>query len=306
MEKRMTDVATCPICGEPATAARVLRRTECRHARNGTLSVRLVECICKHVFIHPQPSSQELAPFYQSDYHVFANGIDEQSAIDQIITGKLRGNRLNHALVVNGGRYLDIGCGLGEMVAAMARLGVEAEGVEPGAPAVERARGKGLKVFHGTLHDARFADETFDSVSMYHVLEHVPDPISVLTECRRILKPTGELFIGVPNFDSLLRNWVGWNWAGIDAPRHLHHFRAESIRRAASRAGLKVVDLDTESLPESIEVDFADFLRKRALIPRRVTLKSHVARPLARYLATKGSTSGRGDALNLHLVRDVT
>ena len=300
----MIELSACPACGESALAARLLKRIDCRNRGNGSLPIHLVECPCSHVFINPQPSSQELAPYYRSDYHVFANPIALDSAVDRLIATKLQGDRLNHALVVKGGRYLDIGCGLGEMVAAMARLGVDAEGVEPGAPAVERARGLGLKVFHGTLHEARYPDETFDSVSMYHVLEHTPDPIEVLAECRRILKPSGEIFVGVPNFDSLVRGWIGWNWPGIDPPRHLHHFRAASIRLAAARAGLKVVQLDTESFPEHIELDLANFLRRRALVPARFTLGARFNRPLARYLARKGSTTGRGEALNLHLRRE--
>jgi SAM-dependent methyltransferase len=190
------------------------------------------------------------------------------------------------------------------MVAGMARLGMDAEGVEPGKAAFERARGIGLKVFHGMLHEAHFPDAVFDTVSMYHVLEHTPDPVAVLAECRRILKPGGELFVGVPNFDSMVRTWVGWMWGGIDAPRHLHHFRAESIRLAARRAGLEVVLLETESIPVHVEGQLAAFLRRRALVPARFTLKSRFTLPMARYMATKGSTSGRGESLIVHLRRD--
>ena len=259
---------------------------------------------CGHVFINPQPSWEELAPFYRSDYHVFHDPVPDDATVDRLIAEKHRGDRLNHARVVPGGRYLDVGCGLGVMVAGMARLGMQAEGVEPGEAAVEKLRGLGLKVFHGMLHDAHFPDASFDSVSMYHVLEHTPDPVVVLAECRRILKPGGELFVGVPNFDSLVRTWIGWLWSGLDLPRHLHQFRAASIRVAARRAGLEVVGLETESLPEHVEGELAAFLRRRALVPRRFTLKSRFTLPLAGVLARKGSTSGRGESLNVHLRRD--
>jgi 2-polyprenyl-3-methyl-5-hydroxy-6-metoxy-1,4-benzoquinol methylase len=298
----MTELPVCPTCGSSTDSARMLKQLDCPNSGNGSLSVRIVECPeCGHVFLNPQPSSEELAPYYQADYHVFADPLDKDSSVDRLIAAKLHGDRLNHALVVKGGRYLDIGCGLGEMVAAMARLGVEAEGVEPGARAVERARGLGSQVFHGTLEQARYPDETFDCVTLYHVLEHAPDPVALLTECRRILKPTGEIFVGVPNFESMTRRWVGWGWGAIDAPRHLHHFRAEPIRRAVERAGLHVVRIHTESFPEHIELDLAMNLRRRCLVPARITLKTGLVRPLARYLATKGSANGHGEALNLHL-----
>ena len=117
----MIELSVCPACSELAHAARLLKRINCRNRGNGSLTIRLVGCPCSHVFINPQPSSQELAPYYRSDYHVFANPIAMDSAVDQLIAAKLRGDRLNHALVVKGGRYLDIGCGLGEMVRAFGR-----------------------------------------------------------------------------------------------------------------------------------------------------------------------------------------
>ena len=120
----------------------------------------------------------------------------------------------------------------------------------------------------------------------------------------RLRQPDRLRFRGVPKFDSLIRGWIGWNWPGIDPPRHLHHFRAASIRLVAARAGLKVVQLDTESFPEHIELDLANLLRRRALVPARFTLGARLNRPLARYLARKGSTTGRGEALNLHLRRE--
>src|SRR5215467_9071045 len=106
----MIDLSACPACSESTHAARLLKRIDCRNRRNGSLPISLVECPCSHVFINPQPSSQELAPYYRSDYHVFANPIAMDSTVDRLIATKLRGDRLTHALVVKGRRYLDIGC----------------------------------------------------------------------------------------------------------------------------------------------------------------------------------------------------
>ena len=297
----MIDLFACPACGEPAADSREVLRKEVRNGDGRPISTRVVACACGHVFINPQPIREELAPFYQTDYHVFADQAPDPAHVDRLLATKHRGDRLNHALVVPGGKYLDVGCGLGMMVAGMARLDMEAEGIDPGQAAVERARSLGLNVQCGLLHDAHFPDARFDSVSMYHVLEHTPDPVSMLAECRRILSPNGEIVVGVPNFGSLVRALVGSTWSAYDLPRHLHHFCTSSIKNVAARAGLTVVAMDTESLPEHVELELATWMRLCLKVPARLTLKTGVVRPLAKYLTNKGNATGRGEAIIVHL-----
>jgi SAM-dependent methyltransferase len=304
MDFLMTELFSCPACAAPAVEAHELRVVDCRPAA-GTgpvLLIRLVQCGCGHAFVNPQPTWEELSPFYQSDYHVFADVLPDAARVDRLIAERHRGDRLNHARLVAGGRYLDVGCGLGEMVAGMARLGMNAEGVEPSRVAVDRAQGLGLKVFHGMLQDACYPDAAFDSVSMYHVLEHTPDPVTVLAECRRILKPGGELLVGVPNFESRVRGLVGWCWTALDLPRHLQHFTPDSLERAARRAGLAVTAVETESLPAHVELELATWLRRRLLVPKRLTLATRVTWPVATFLSRQGNATGRGEAIVAHLV----
>jgi 2-polyprenyl-3-methyl-5-hydroxy-6-metoxy-1,4-benzoquinol methylase len=301
----MIELSACPACGVPAADSREIYRKNCQQGDEPPLSTRVVKCGCGHVFINPQPTWDELSPYYQENYHVNADQLPDAASVDRLLARTHRGDRLNHALVVPGGKYLDVGCGLGAMVAAMARVGMEAEGIDPGQVAVDRARSIGLKIHHGMLHDARFPDSSFDSVSLYHVLEHTPDPVAVLAECRRITSPRGEIMVGVPNFASLVRSLVGSNWSAYDLPRHLHHFCESSIRSVAARAGLTVTAFETESLPEHVENELVIGLRSRLMVQARLTRKTGVTRPLASYLANKGNASGRGEAIVVNLRPDV-
>jgi SAM-dependent methyltransferase len=300
----LNELAECPVCGAPtAGAACVLEAVETYEG--GRFPTRLVQCGCGHVFSNPQPSWDELKSFYDDDYHCFAEHPPDAARVERWIAARYDGRRFNHAAVVPGGRFLDVGCGTGDMVAAMQRLGMEAEGVEPSRFAAEQARAAGLAVFCGTLHEAGFAGERFDSVSMIHVLEHTPDPVAVLRECRRILKPGGELVVGVPNFASLAFAVVGRSWVGLQLPTHLQHFRPASIVCAAERAGLAVSALATESLDGSVEMELVKWLRRRLFIPARLLLATRVLRPLAAYLTSKGHASDRGEAIVVHLKREV-
>ena len=98
------------------------------------------------------------------------------------------------------GRLLDVGCGNGRFLAQMRGLGWEVVGVEPDPEAARIAKERfGLEVFQDTLEEAKFPNDSFDAITMNHVIEHVPDPVGLLAESRRILKPGGKLVVVTPN-----------------------------------------------------------------------------------------------------------
>jgi SAM-dependent methyltransferase len=143
------------------------------------------------------------------------------------------------------GQLLDVGCGGGHFLARMKELGWQVRGVEPDAEAVSMARERDLNVFHGMLADARFPANEFDAVTMNHVIEHVPDPIELLQECRRVLKTSGRLVIVTPNTASLGRSRFARAWRGWEPPRHLFLFTPKTLRLSAERAGLQIETLRT-------------------------------------------------------------
>jgi 2-polyprenyl-3-methyl-5-hydroxy-6-metoxy-1,4-benzoquinol methylase len=142
-------------------------------------------------------------------------------------------------------QLLDVGCGGGHFLARMRSLRWQVRGVEPDAEAASLARERGLNVFHGTLADARFPPNEFDAVTMNHVIEHVPNPIELLQECRRVLKISGRLVIVTPNAASLGRSRFARAWKGWEPPRHLFLFTPHTLRVCAERAALRVETLRT-------------------------------------------------------------
>lgn len=135
------------------------------------------------------------------------------------------------------GRLLDVGAGSGWLVAHMNSLGWQAEGLDFDAQAVQRVREMGLTMHAGDLLSQRFADASFDAVTMSHSIEHVHDPIAWLTEVRRILRSGGRLSLATPNTRSFAHRRFGEHWFALDPPRHLHLFNRTSLASALSRAG---------------------------------------------------------------------
>ncbi len=142
-------------------------------------------------------------------------------------------------------RVLDVGCGSGVLLARMKSLGWEVQGVEVDPGGVTAARARGVAVHQGQLTEAKFPDHHFDAVHSAHVIEHVHDPVALLRECFRILKPGGKLVILTPNTASFGHKHFGSAWLNLDPPRHLILFNQQTLRSAAEQQGFIVERLDT-------------------------------------------------------------
>jgi 2-polyprenyl-3-methyl-5-hydroxy-6-metoxy-1,4-benzoquinol methylase len=144
-----------------------------------------------------------------------------------------------------GGRLLDVGCGSGDWLAKMCLLGWDARGLDFDAEAVAAATRRGLTVSLGPLEAMCYPDESFEAVTLNHVIEHLPDPFATLIECLRILKPKGDLILVTPNSDSLGRRLFKAAWRGLEPPRHLHLFSPRSIQASLERAGFSHFEVRT-------------------------------------------------------------
>jgi len=142
---------------------------------------------------------------------------------------------------VEGGRLLDVGCGNGDWMATMAKLGWGVEGVDFDPAAVKSASNRGLTVHFGSVESQKYPADSFDAINMNQVIEHVPDPVGTVTECFRILKPGGRLVLVTPNAASLSHRYFKQSWRGLEQPRHLHIFTFDSIRNTFTQAGFKRV-----------------------------------------------------------------
>ena len=145
--------------------------------------------------------------------------------------------------VVPGGRLLDVGCGSGDWLVHMKAMGWRVAGMDFDQNAVKVAQSRGLDVSCGALEQQHYPDNSFDAVTLNHVIEHVPDPVGTLEECLRILKPGGRLIMLTPNAASATHRFFKQDWRGLETPRHLHIFSNQSLRALHSRAGFKNVEV---------------------------------------------------------------
>lgn len=272
---RVKEAKTCLLCGNEG----VPLYQDLRDRLFGAPGMwSLMQCPkCELVWLNPQPVTSDIDKFYVDYYthqpedsskkslaslrkavkarilqNQFGYPVNAQGGLlSQILSwiGPLKeivGGSIKYLKASDRGCLLDVGCGNGRFLAQMRELGWEVMGVEPDSEAVCIAKERfGLDVFQGTLEEAKFPDNSFDAITMNHVIEHVPDPIGLLVECRRVLKPSSKLVMVTPNIQSLGRRLFGEYWRGWEVPRHLFLFSPKSLRACAKRAGLKVQSLWT-------------------------------------------------------------
>lgn len=138
------------------------------------------------------------------------------------------------------GRLLELGCGSGQMLKRMQEMGWQVEGVDFDSTAVENARSKGLQVRFGSLEAQSYPDKHFDVIVMSHLIEHVHDPLRLLRESHRILKPGGQVVLVTPNNESLGHRLFKEAWRGLEVPRHLYLFSLRALQELFQKARFKV------------------------------------------------------------------
>ena len=152
---------------------------------------------------------------------------------------KLRCRRIKNLFYK--GRILDIGCARGLFLSLMREEGWKTFGLELNDNTAHHARNViGLDVKSGNLSDAHFGVQSFDVITIWHVLEHLSDPILTINECNRILKKGGKLVIAVPNADSLQAKISGRFWFHLDVPYHLYHFNVRNLCLLLERFSFKI------------------------------------------------------------------
>jgi 2-polyprenyl-3-methyl-5-hydroxy-6-metoxy-1,4-benzoquinol methylase len=146
------------------------------------------------------------------------------------------------------GKVLDIGCGNGALLARLRALGWETVGHEMDPIAARFARDHfGLDVREGLLDEADFTPESFDVVTLSHVIEHFHFPENLVLQCRRLLKPGGKLIILTPNTDSLGHWYFLESWRGLEPPRHIYCFNPQTLSTCVERGNMRVERIVTLS-----------------------------------------------------------
>ena len=209
---------------------------------------------CGLVFLNDLEANQDYYDrYYQPDYYkdscknigIFKSFLKVLSKFStnrkqKIIFRSLK-NKVNKPHLL-----LDIGCGTGEFLESLDSSKFDGYGCEVNESGYKSCIKKGLIVYKGELHNIDFRGKKFDVVTLWHVLEHIEDPVKLFRKIREILSKDGILLFQVPNTDSLgFRIGKEW-WFHMDSPRHLALYNKKSLRELCKVTGFEITSVKNE------------------------------------------------------------
>lgn len=249
------EVTTCTLCG-----SRDLARFD---VGAGNILQRCVSCgaVCAPLYADPSEVYTDGYMFGETDF-----GLDVRDPIFQAFLMEVAHLRMAIIERRTGGRgtLLDVGSGTGEMLEAARDRGWRVQGVEPERTAAAMAQGRGVDVQVAMLEDSGVPQRSWDVVSAFHVLEHVPDPPAFLRTLARWARPGGHVVVEAPNFASRQRRQRREGWVHLRPLEHITHFTPATMEATLRTSGLEPVAIRSPSwvhAPQTLEQALWDLAR---------------------------------------------
>jgi 2-polyprenyl-3-methyl-5-hydroxy-6-metoxy-1,4-benzoquinol methylase len=238
-DNTVTSAAQCPGCLGNSTKLYVVKNSYPIHRCSN----------CELLFVHPQPSKEELGKLYSASY--LSRGNKYAAALDP----KHDPNWLNDQCKVEfvkrwcpSGTLLDVGCALGGFLAVAKEHGFEVEGVEIVEYAAEQARTRlHIKVTNSDIYSAELAPESYDVITMWDVIEHLTDPNLALEKIIRALRPKGYVALSTGDISSAWARLTGKRWQLLTPPQHLYFFSQRSMSGLLKRHSFSVKEIHHQS-----------------------------------------------------------
>lgn len=236
------NIISCPIC----SGTSLQTKSKVKDHSISKEIFELTECQnCGFLFTNPQPSGEQLWKYYESENYVshsktskgFINYWYKQL---QGLNLKLKFDVVKK--YVPRGTWIDYGAGAGDFVKYVKQHKIEVIGLEPNEKARKTAREQNVDLLEPDSIDNIKAG-SISCITLWHVLEHIPDFSEVLTQLSALLKENGILVLALPNYKSRDAQKYQEDWAAFDVPRHLWHFTEKDIRNLADQKDLNLIHI---------------------------------------------------------------
>lgn len=233
----------CPLCGS-RLQKRLVGGEVCSPGGQPQ-KIFLVRCQdCRFAYTSPRPGEALVGSFYPLDYKPHQGQPSQPIAEANLLAERHASKNPRKGMPPLGaGRMLDFGCGAGSYLARMKAIGWTVTGVDASTHLASNLTEKGWEVYSGSLPNAALIGRTFELITLWQSLEHVPDPVGVLQAALALLTPGGKLIVAVPALDSWNFASFGGDWLGVDFPLHFSHFTKQSLLETALKAGVLVEEI---------------------------------------------------------------
>lgn len=238
----MNKLDACPLCGH----GHFRQYRNPSYFRGDGERFKVERCAkCGFAFTNPRPEGAALAAYYQTEDYV-SHTEAKDSLVNRLYLAVRQwalAQKERHIKNSVGfrGKLLDFGAGTGAFLQHAGHKGWKVWGTEPDEGARQIAQEKGVEIW--APEDGRLETHSFDVITLWHVLEHLPHLQEDFARLKGLLQPKGVLVIAVPNHESWDARIYKDNWAAWDVPLHLSHFRKADIKNLAHQHSMEVVDI---------------------------------------------------------------
>ena len=235
-----TNINKCIIC-ESDNLLNIYTTTDRHYGIKGEYKISKCQN-CGLVFLNPMPTEEYLTSLYPVTYYSYLGFYPKkESFIKHFFKNALLNKKTLDPKFEHPGKILDIGCGSGKFLFEMKKKGWEVYGVEVNESAAKLGNElENLNIHCGNLLTSKFPSNSFDYIRSNHSFEHMMNPIEVLNEIHRIIKPDGKLMIGVPNIDSFNARVFKKYWWYLGAPAHTFNYSVSTLSQILNKTGFKV------------------------------------------------------------------
>ncbi len=266
---------------------------------------------CHLIYLNPRPCLEELERIYPANYHAFQFTAAEFGFVYRV-RERLEARRVLRWCrgLPKDARILDIGCGDGFHISLLQRYGAPSwrvEGIDSDRRAIDAAQRRGLTVRHGFVESLDESQTTYDLILLIMTIEHVAEPVSLVSTARQLLRPGGRLVIVTDNTDSLDFQFArGRYWGGYHFPRHWSLFCPATVHRLAQATRLDVERLTSMMSPVNWVYTVRNWLTGHgapSLLVERFSLRSPLSLAVFTVIDRLAALAGRGAILQVELRR---
>ena len=244
MKQEEINSIKCPWCGSEKKQIHLWLKDEFLTLEE----FQIYECLkCGLLYTEPRPNKESIGNYYKSEEY-YSHQENKKGFIPRIYE-RIKAINLKHKYKIatqdiNIGQLLDIGCGVGDFLHTAEQHGWECTGVEPAEEAIEIAKKRTKAKLISSEDLQNIENETFDVITMWHVLEHVDNLKWQIEQLFRLVKTNGRVVIAIPNYKSADAEYYKEKWAAYDVPRHLNHFNKEVISKIFKMSGFDLIKTD--------------------------------------------------------------
>lgn len=296
----MSSSIKCPLCHNKFPAQKLYQVSKQNYFKERNFAYFLCKK-CQVAFLYPRITKKDIYQIYKGKYFSFQHKPGNK-LIDSILSWELYPyDKYICQVVKEGGRrLLDVGCGSGDFLYKMQKRGWDVYGIEPFLEAVNASRKKvgEERILKGELPKVKFRNKNFDVVTLWGVLEHLPNPLIYISKIHSLLGKRGYFIMEVPNLDSFLLSIFGNNYNWLSTNEHVFIYSKKGVKKLLNDNGFSTVPIYSPmKITSNFAINMANLLSKRYFLNWDLTMLIFL--PISFLISFFSSFFGRGEVIRI-------